>query len=300
MTPPRRAYLAFLAICVVWSTTYLAIRIALETVPPFAIGGLRWTTGGAVLILVLRARGERTPPVRAWGLLAAYGALLIVIANGGVMIAEQTVPSGLAAVLAAASPFWMVGIDAAMPRGERLTGRRVAGLLVGFSGVALLVWPEIARGGRGFPTGLLATQIACAGWATGSMLSRRRGHDTAPDENVLMTAAFEMLFGGLLFAALGLVTGQWHALRLTPRTLGAVAYLAAAGSILGFSAYAYALKHLPVSTVSLYAYVNPVLAMILGSLILGEPFTPRIAVAAAVVLTGMAIVRTSTARVKKI
>jgi drug/metabolite transporter (DMT)-like permease len=296
----RRAYGAFLVICVVWSTTYLAIRVGLETVPPFAMGALRWTTAGAVLVTVLRARGEALPPARAWAELALYGTLLIAVANGGVMIAEQTVPSGLAAVLAAISPFWMVGIDASMPAGERLTPARVAGLALGFSGVALVAWPELAVGGRGFGLGLLATQVACAGWATGSLLSRRRGHQSAPAENVLMAAAVEMLFGGAIFAAAALATGQWRALHFTPRTLGAVAYLAVAGSIAGFSAYAYALKHLPVSTVSLYAYVNPVLAVVLGTLVLDEPFTPRIAAAAAVVLTGMAIVRRSTSRVKRI
>jgi drug/metabolite transporter (DMT)-like permease len=300
VTPPRRAYFAFLLICVVWSTTYLAIRVALETVPPFPMGAMRWTIAGAVLIAVLRARGERLPPLRDWPSLAGFGALLIVVANGGVMFAEQTIPSGLAAVLVAVSPFWMVGIDAAMPSGEPLTGRRVAGLVVGFSGVALLVWPELALGGAGFAMGVAGTQVGCAGWASGSLLSRRRGHGSARSENVLMTAAFEMVFGGLIFAAAAAATGEWPGLTFTPRTLTAVVYLTAVGSIAGFSAYAYALKHLPVSTVALYAYVNPVLAVMLGTLVLGERFTPRIAVAAAVVLAGMAIVRTATARVKKI
>jgi drug/metabolite transporter (DMT)-like permease len=300
VTPARRAYLAFLVICIVWSTTYLAIRIALETVPPFPMGALRWTTAGVVLIAVMRARGVPLPPRRSWGLLAVFGALLVAVANGGVMIGERTLPSGLAAVLAAVSPFWMVGIDAALPHGESLTGRRVAGLLVGFSGVALLVWPELQLEGEGVLRGVAATQVACAGWAAGSILSRRRGRGPAHAEHVLMTAAFEMFFGGLIFVTAATATGEWRALHFTPRTLGAVAYLTAFGSIAAFSAYAYALKHLPVSTVSLYAYVNPVLAMILGTLVLDEPFTLRIAAAAAVVLVGMAIVRTSTARMKKV
>ncbi len=294
MTPPRRAYLAFLVICIVWSTTYLAIRIALETIPPFPMGALRWTTAGAVLVTVLRARGEPLPARRSWGSLAMFGSLLIAVANGGVLIAERTVPSGLTAVLAAISPFWMVGLDAAMPSGEPLTARRMAGLLVGFSGVVLLVWPEIQLGGAAVATGVAATQVACAGWATGSILSRRRGRTSAVAENVLMTAAVEMLFGGLLFTAAASVTGQWRDTTFTTRTLGALVYLTAAGSIAGFSAYGYALKHLPISTVSLYAYVNPVLAVCLGTLVLGEAFTPRIAVAAAVVLAGIAIVRRST------
>ncbi len=189
----------------------------------------------------------------------------------------------------------MVGIDAAMPAGERLMWWRVAGLVLGFSGIVLLVWPEIRIGGRGVALGVLATQVGCCGWATGSILSRHRGRGAARHENVLMTAACEMLCGGLVFLLAATVSGQWHVLAFTPRTFGALAYLVAAGSIAGFSAYAYALKHLPVAVVSLYAYINPVLAVWLGTVVLGEPFSPRIALAAGVVLAGVSLVRRSPA-----
>jgi drug/metabolite transporter (DMT)-like permease len=213
---------------------------------------------------------------------------LIGFGNGGVVWAERTVPSGLTAVLVAMSPFWMVGIDALRPDGDSLTLRRVAGLIIGFAGIVILVWPELhVAGARGFITGVVAAQIACLGWAIGSTCARRHGRE----ENVLATAAFEMLFGGLVMLGVGLARHEQAALTFTPRTAAALAYLTFVGAIAGFSAYAYALKHLPLATVSLYAYVNPVIAVVLGTLILNEPLNARLGVAAGIVLAGMALVR---------
>jgi drug/metabolite transporter (DMT)-like permease len=281
-------------VCVVWGTTYLAIRISLETLPPFLMAAIRWLAAGSILAVALKLRGERLPRPSAWPSLTILGILLLGFGNGGVVWAEQTVPSGLAAVLVATCPFWMVGIDVLMPDGEALTLRRIAGLVVGFGGIVLLVWPEIRVGssGREFMNGVIATQIACLGWAAGSAYARRRGHGEAKDENVLATAAFEMLFGGLILLGLGMVRHEAARLVFTPRTASALAYLVVVGAVGGFTAYAYALKHLPVATVSLYAYVNPIIAVILGTLILNEPFSARMAVSAAIVLTGMALVRT--------
>jgi drug/metabolite transporter (DMT)-like permease len=284
-------------VCVVWGTTYLGIRISLETIPPFLMAAIRWLVAGTLLAIALKLRGERLPRPPAWPSLLVLGTLLLGFGNGGVVWAEQTVPSGLAAVLVATCPFWMVGIDVLMPGGQRLTVRRVAGLIVGFSGIVLLVWPEIRVGpsGRAFLNGVIATQIACAGWAAGSAYAKKRGHAEAKDENVLATAAFEMLFGGAVLLVLGLFRHETHSLVFTPRTGGALLYLIVVGAIGGFTAYAYALKHLPVATVSLYAYINPIIAVILGTLILSEPFSARMAMSAAVVLAGMALVRETTA-----
>jgi len=289
----RRAYLAWIAVCLIWGTTYLGIRIALETVPPLLMAAIRWIVAGGLLIVVLRLRGERLPARREWPALTLLGILLLGFGNGGVVWAEQTVPSGLTAVLVATSPFWMVGIDAMMAGGERLTLRRSLGLIVGFSGIVMLVWPEIqvGEGGRAFLGGVIAAQIACVGWAIGSSYARNRGRGHAKDENVLATAAFEMLFGGIVLLIVSLAMSETSRLTFTPRSAGALIYLIFVGAIGGFSAYAYALKHLPVSTVSLYAYVNPIIAVVLGTLVLGEPFTVRVAFAAAVVLTGMMLVR---------
>jgi drug/metabolite transporter (DMT)-like permease len=279
------AITAWAVVCIVWGTTYLGIRIALETIPPMLMAAFRWIAAGSLTLGVFAIRRERLPPPATFGSLAILGVLLLGFGNGGIVWAEQTVPSGLTAVLAATSPFWMVGIDAFMPDGDRLTIRRVAGLVVGFAGIVLLVWPELhSRGsGRAFLQGVLAAQLACLGWAVGSTYSRRH----ARSENVLGSAAYQMLFGGLFLLTIGLLRGEWAALRFTPRTAGALAYLTLFGAVLAFSAYAYALKHLPIAFVSLYAYINPVIAVALGTLVLAEPFTVRTMVSAAVVLAGV-------------
>lgn len=291
MTPAsnRTAYAAWLVVCVLWGTTYLAIAIALETLPPLFMAGCRYIVAGTILVAVLRARGAPMPAPASWGQLAVLGILLLGLGNGGLVWAEQTIPSGFAALLVAMTPFWMVGIDSLMPGSERMTRRQIGGLVVGFAGVLMLVWPEVAAGGRsvGFLEGVVAAEIACLGWAIGSNYARRRGRN----ENVLVVAGFEMIFGGLFLVASGSLRQEWRMVAFTARTLAAWFYLVFFGGIAGFSAYAYALKHLPVSTVSLYAYVNPIIAVALGTLVLGEPFSQRIAMAAIVVLAGMWMVR---------
>jgi drug/metabolite transporter (DMT)-like permease len=303
VSPTRRAYFAWVIVCVVWGTTYLAIRIALESIPPILMAAMRWIAAGILLIAWLKLRGERMPHPRAWPALTILGTLLLGFGNGAVVWAEQTVPSGLTSVLVATVPFWMVGIEAASRGGgglatdsahrDTLTPRRFLGLVVGFVGIVMLVWPEIRMGesGRGFLVGVVSTQIACCGWAIGSTYARRRGRTHAQHENVLVTAAFEMFFGGLVLLAVGLAIGEWSRVAFTTRSSLALGHLIFFGAIAGFTAYAYALKFLPLATVSLYAYVNPIIAVVLGTVILREPFGVRMAVAAAVVLTGIALVR---------
>ena len=286
--PTATAYAAWVAVCLLWGTTYLAIRVALETIPPMLVGGLRWTLAGAMLLGVLAARGQRMPSVRAWPMLSVLGVLLIGFGNGGVVWAEQTLTSGLAALLVATVPCWMIGVEWAAGTPERLTPLRAAGLLVGFAGILLLVWPDLRFSDGAEAVGaVVATQLACVGWAIGSTYSRRRD----AGENVLVTASAQMLTGGVVMLAAGTLRGEWARLAVTPRSGGALAYLVLFGSVAGFSAYTYALKHLPVSTTSLYAYVNPVLAVILGIIVLGEPWSPRLAVSGVTVLVGMAMVR---------
>jgi len=299
MSPTRRAYAAFVTTCIVWGTTYLAIRIALESIPPMLMAAFRWIAAGAVLIAALAARGEKLPSIREWPAITVLGILLLGFGNGAVVWAELTVPSGLTAVLVATVPFWMVGVNAIAQRGaatqaveEGLTPRRAAGLLVGFLGIVLLVWPELRiDSGRGFLMGVLSTQLAGLGWAVGSSYARHRGRTHAQEENVLATAAFEMLFGGVALLAVGSALGEWPRVAFTTRSALALAHLIVFGAIAGFTAYVYALKHLPVATVSLYAYINPLIAVVLGVLILHEPFSARMAAAAAIVLGGMALVR---------
>ena len=286
----RLAYAAWVAVCVIWGTTYLGIRVSLESMPPALMGGLRWTLAGALLAAYLVARGERLPPPSRWGSIVLLGFLLLGLGNGGVVFAEQWIPSGLAAVLVGTSPFWMSSVEACLPGGERLRLPVVVSLIIGFSGILVLVWPELTFGTSGtrqFLAGVIALQIASLGWALGSSYSRR--HTRA--DNVLGTTAYQMLAGGLLMILAGTVRGEWADLFFTTRTATAFVYLSVIGSIGGFVAYTYALRHLPVSFVSLYAYLNPVIAVALGVLVLGEPFTSRMAIAALLVFAGVALVR---------
>jgi len=284
------AYLAWIAVCVLWGTTYLAIRIGLETIPPALLGGLRYTVAGSLLAAMLAFRGERMPPSSQWPGLALVGLLTICIGNGGVIWAEQWVPSGIAAVTVATVPFWMIGVEALMPGGDRVSAWLVLGLLVGFGGIVLLVWSDVtARGAAGhqFLLGIAALQTACVGWAAGSALSRRH----ARAENVLSAAAVQMVSGGVFMLIAGTLRGEWGHLAFTQRTLAAEIYLTVVGSIVGYSAYTYALKYLPTATVSLYAYANPIIAIVLGTLLLGEPFGPRVVFASLMVLAGSALVQ---------
>ena len=286
----RLALLAWIAVCLIWGTTYLGIRITLETIPPWLMSGMRWIIAGTLLGGYVLLRGERLPSTGAWPGILFLGVTLLVFGNGGVVWAEQYVPSGLAAVLVASSPFWMAGVEAFRSDGEKLTLRTMAGLAVGFCGILLLVWPDLTSGsaaGRGFVAGVISLQIACLGWSIGSSYSRRH----ARSENILTITAAQMLAGGVMMLALGTIQGEWRSLHFSARTAAALAYLSTIGAIGGFVAYTYALRHLPVSLVSLYAYINPVIAVALGVTLLGEPFDSRMAVAAALVFAGVAIVR---------
>lgn len=288
-SPPRLAYAAWLSVCLIWGTTYLAIRIALETIPPTLLGGLRFVAAGAVLCLLVRIRGGRLPALREWPRQAVLGTLLLALGNGCVVWSERWIPSGIAAVGVAALPFWMAGTEMAFG-GERIRLRTVVGLATGFGGILVLIWPSLFAtdvNGPWFALGVLLVQVACVGWALGSSMQKR----TQTATNIVAASALQQIFAGAIMIAVGTALGEWQQFALTPRTVAAEIYLIVFGSLVAYSAYLYALAHLPISTVSLYAYVNPIIAVLLGSLIAAEPFTPRVVVAAALVLIGVTIVR---------
>jgi drug/metabolite transporter (DMT)-like permease len=283
------AYLAFVTVCVVWGTTYLAITVALETVPVLLVAGLRWMSAGILLCGIVLASGRRLPPRRMWGPLVLLGFLMNIVGNGCVVWAQQYVPSGLTAVLIAITPFWQALIERLLPNGDRFSRKALAGLTIGFAGIVVLVWPSMTQGGAGgraFVLGVVAIQIACIGWVLGTSYAKRHelGDDPFP------STALQMVFSGIMLLTLATIQGQWSELTLTPRTLAAMAYLSIAGSLVAFSAYIYAIQHLPLSTVSLYAYINPMIAVALGTALLGEPLSPRIVLAAGLVLIGTWIV----------
>ncbi len=298
----RRAWVAWLAICVIWGTTYLAIKVALGTIPPLLTGGLRYLIATVIMLVLLKVQRRPFPPRSAWPSQALIGFAMLGLGNGGVVIAEQYLTSGLTAVLVGTSPFWMVGIDALFSDGKRLRIQQLVGMTVGFLGIVLLVWPDLTRAAelgttppsRHGPTtaeiiiGIVAVQIACMGWSIASSYSKRH-HST----DVIGMATLQMMFGGILMTIVATLRGEWSQLSFTAESLSALAYLAVLGSVVAFVAYSYALKHLPISVVSLYTYVNPVIAVALGALILSEPFGVRQMMAAGVIALGMFIVRPS-------
>ncbi len=284
----RRAWIAWIAICVIWGTTYLAIKVALDTIPPLLMGGLRYLIAGAIMIALIKLQGRRLPPRSSWPTQALIGCIMLGLGNGGVVIAEQYLTSGLTAVLVGTSPFWMVGVDAVFPGGKRLRPMQLVGMTIGFLGIILLVWPDLqADLGPGTLIGVIAVQIACMGWSVASSYSKRH----AQSADVIGTATLQMLAGGLLMTLVGSLRGEWARLSFSPTTTAALLYLAVLGSVVAFVAYSYALKHLPISVVSLYTYVNPVIAVALGAVLLAEPFGFRQLTAAAVIALGMLIVR---------
>jgi drug/metabolite transporter (DMT)-like permease len=288
-----RAYAAWVILCLVWGTTYLAIRVAIESIPPLLMAGVRWIVAGSLLIAFFRIRGDSLPGRRQWLSLAIRGVLLIGLGNGAVVWAEQTVPSGLAAVFVAVTPFWMVGIDALMGDGKAPTLRQIIGLIVGFLGIVLLVSPNIRMaGGGGFWSGFIATQLACVGWSLGSTYARRLAHGHE-DAHTVASSALEMLFGGVALLTCGAMLGERLGVGVTPRSAGAVVYLIVFGSIVAYTCYRYALQHLPVAILSLYVYANTVIAVVLGTLVLGEPFSWVMGAGAAVVLVGIGLVKES-------
>jgi drug/metabolite transporter (DMT)-like permease len=286
------AIAAFLTVCIVWGTTYLAIRVAIETIPPFALTSIRFVIAGAVMAAIAVWRGERLPRDRATLLnLALVGFLMVGVGNLAVVWAEQWVPSGLAALFVSTAPFWMVVIEAFRPHGERIDLRAGIGILIGFAGVALLVTP----GGAGpswnlaFIAGALAIQIGDIAWQLGSI----RGKYHLKHVPLLASASLQMLLGGLIVGAISLAIGEPARFAINLRTFAALAYLTLFGSIIAYSAYVYALAKLRTTKVSLYAYVNPVVAVILGWLILDEALTAISIVAMITILVGVALVQTA-------
>lgn len=286
------AYGAWMAVCFFWGTTYLAIRVGLETMPPMLFAGIRFLIAGAVLFLVMhRQRGARLPVRREWFDLSVVGLALLGVGTGLVVWAEQWVPSGMAALLVATSPFWVAGIERFTGGSERVGVRGVVGMLVGFAGLVLLIAPtlfSVALGGR-YLLGMLALQVACASWSAGSVYAKHRPTGVTP----LMGSAIQMLIAGAALTIIGTVMGEWPQMNFSERSLGALLYLIVFGSIVAYGSYTYAVQKLPLSIVSTYSYINPVIAVLLGWAVLAEPLGWRVAAAAIIILAGVALVKTS-------
>ncbi len=289
-----RIGLAFAAIYVVWGSTYLAIRYAIETTPPFLMAGTRFLVAGGLLYAWARWRGAPAPSGREWRGTAIIGGLMLLGGNGGVTWAEQRVPSGLAALLVATVPLWMVllsAVPALAGSGRRLPSIPVLlGVVLGLAGLVILVGPaQFAGSGRIDLGGAGALVFASLSWSVGSLLSRR----LALPKSSHAATAMEMLCGGGLLFATGLATGEGGRLALgavSARSVVAIAYLVVAGSLVGFSAYVWLLRHTSPARVATYAYVNPVVAVLLGWAIAGEALTARTLVAAAIIVGAVVVV----------
>ncbi len=285
-----RIVLAFAAIYLIWGSTYLGIRFAIETVPPLLMAGTRFAVAGTMLYSWTRLRGAPRPTRLHWSAAAVVGGLMLLGGNGGVSWAEQRVFSGLAALLIATVPLWMALLDWKRRGGVRPSGRGAVGLVFGFVGVALLVGPgELAGSSHMDPLGAMVLLLAAFSWAAGSLYSRQAQLPDSP----LLAISMEMLTGGVLLLAAGLVTGEGARLevsQVSPRSVLALGYLILFGSLVAFSAYIWLLKVSTPARAATYAYVNPVVAVILGWALGGEPLTLRTLLAAAVIVSAVVII----------
>jgi drug/metabolite transporter (DMT)-like permease len=288
-----RVWGALWIVYIVWGSTYLAIRVMVETVPPLLGAGVRFLVAGAVLVAFLAVRrGVRAVrPSRPQLLSALAVGLLLPGANALVSVAEQEVPSNIAALLIGSVPLWVILLRAAT--GEKVTARAAGAVLLGFAGVALLVRPGGQSGDAGV-IGLLACVGAAAMWASGSFASPRL---SLPRDGLVSTG-WQMLLGGVVIVVVGLLAGEGGDVgSLSLRSIAALAYLVVFGSWVAFTAYAWLLQNAPISRVATYAYVNPVVAIVLGWLILDEVITATTVVGAAVIVASVAlVVRTEPAR----
>ena len=277
-----RALIAYLLVCVVWGSTYLAIRIGVADLPPFLFAGARFFTAGILLGGAVLATGGQLPrSAREWRILAIGGTFLLVGGNAIVVWAEQTMPSGLASVYVAAGPLWTALFDSLVPGGKtRLTWKMALGLLAGFLGICLLSGVTPSQIFSTEMRGPIALTLAAASWAMGSVYTKR--HTTSV--SIYSAAAVQMTVAGGLLLILGLGLGEagmWH---LTPAGTGSLVYLILIGSLVGYTAFGYALRHSSPTVVGTFAYVNPVVAVLLGWLVLHEVVTARTLVAMAIIL----------------
>jgi drug/metabolite transporter (DMT)-like permease len=283
-----KAYIAWIAICIIWGTTYLFIRIGVEELPPMLFAGIRWVIAGSILVAVQKGLGNRLPAKNEILPLAIVGIALLGIANGFVVVAEQWIPSGLTALLMTTMPFWMVGFESLFSKERRVNLKIISGLILGMIGVLLILGKDIDIWiNSSYLIGTLALMGAVISWSLGSIYSKYKRVSVHP----MMGAAVQMLIAGSLQALLGLILGEHNIFHLTDSGIFATAYLIIFGSIFGYASYMYAIAHLPLSLVSTYAYINPVIALILGWYILNEELTINIIFATILILIGVMLVQ---------
>jgi len=280
-----KIWLALLALYIVWGSTYLGIKVAIETIPPFFQAGVRFFISGAILLIWQRAAGSEMPTRRQWISTAIIGILLLLGGNGLLSWAEQFIPSGVAAIIIGSIPMFLVIAEAIRPNGIKPTLRAMTGLLIGFAGIFILVGPSEISGSdiQLNPFGVVALLTACILWSIGSIYSK-----TADlPKSSLVTTGSEMLMGSLGLFVVSYLTGElhgWDIAEVSSRSLVGLAYLISIGSLVGFGSYIWLLQNAPISQVATYAYVNPIVAVLLGSWLGDEPLEPHIWLATAVII----------------
>jgi drug/metabolite transporter (DMT)-like permease len=287
--PHFSAYLALASVCIFWGTTYLGIRIAVESLPPATLMCSRYLLSGGAMLAAGRLVSARFPQGRELWLTAACGVMVIGAGTGLLAYVEQWAPSGLSALWVTTSPFWLVAAEAALPGGAPLHAPTVAALLAGAAGVAILVAGGDSSpnkpGGPAWFALFLLLQVGALFWALGSILQRRRSAPVHP----FVTAAVQQLAVGVVYAFPALL--QIHQAHWNTRAIGATLYLAVFGGILGYSSYVFAMNRLPVAVASLYTYINPLVAVLLGWLFYREAFSGREATGMLVIFAGVWLVK---------
>jgi drug/metabolite transporter (DMT)-like permease len=288
--PDPRAYLAFACVCLFWGTTYLGIRMALEAFPPATLVAARFVISGGFMMAFELVRGAKMPPAREFWRTAFFGFLILGLGNGSLAYAELLIPSGLASLFITISPFWLVGLEALMPGGEKLHAPTIAGMVVGFLGTALLVTPGTGGlGGLGVLAGFAITQFGVAAWCSGSILQKRYPATGSP----WLSLGIQQLAAGVAAIPLALLVPQ-SPIHWSLRGVGALLYLVVFGSWVGYTAYIYGLGRIPVAIFSTYSYVNCVVAVALGWLVYREPFGLKETVAMLIIFVGVGIVKWQT------
>jgi drug/metabolite transporter (DMT)-like permease len=286
-----KAYFAWIAVCIIWGTTYLAIRIGVEDIPPMLFAGLRWIIAGSIFILILKASGKSLPKKENLKHIAVMGIAMLGFGNGLVVVGEQWISSGLAALLITTVPFWIVGMESVLPTGPKLNYKIILGLIVGILGVTFIFgsdWDDLFK--IEYLLGVLSIFGAVVAWSFGSVYSKYKKVGVHP----LMSASIQMLIAGTLQVVLGLILGEQNSISYTQEGLFSLAYLIVFGSIFGYGSYIYAIEHLPLSLVSTYAYVNPVIAVFLGWFFLNEKIDLLIVIGAVVIIGGVILVKQGT------
>jgi len=280
-----KALFAWLLVCVFWGSTYFAIKIGVEVLPPFLFAGLRFVAAGALLLIGALLFGDRLPRRSSdWARASIAGVMLLAGGNAFVVWAEQYTPSGVASVFVVTVALWMAFFDSIIPGGSgRLGWRVIVGLVVGFLGTALLVGANPREILSADLRGPIALTCASMAWSLGSIYAKRRPTESSP----YMTAAIQMLAGGTFVSLVGTLLGEWGSWHLSARGALAMSYLVVFGSIVGYSAYSYALRYAPATIVGTYAYVNPVIAVLLGWLFLSESITGRMVIAIGMILAAV-------------